>query len=463
MKNILRYLILTVVVSLGLHSCSAFLEIDPPIDKITVAEVFSDSTTIAIAANGLYTENFEENVAFYGELPFYISVISDECLHKGSRYDEEKTNKYNENSDFVLYFWESFYKSIYISNLFIEQLEASDKDLLTDNTRAKFDAEAKFFRAYSHLALTLLYGDIPYLTSPSIAITAKEKETPREEILENIVIDLVSAEKALEKYSVSNIYISVHAVRALLARVYTYQKEWDKAIEISTKVIDESGTELDLLGNVFLRSGKEAIFKISSTNSPTSRYIDHTRSGSDLLGSGYYYLTKQLLNDFEDNDMRYTEWVYMAEDDEDYEEGLFDFKSHKYKLDDQPEDPALAEEFVIFRLAEQYLIRAEARLNTRDFVGAHKDLNKIRDRAELPPLENLDQQMLTEALYQERRVELFFEEYHRWVDLARWGIIDQTLGAVELKEWQPHAALLPIPQDERDANVNLGQNEGYTQ
>lgn len=461
MKKILFYLIMAATVSIGLSSCDSFLEIDAPIDQITVPNVYKNKEMIKAAALGIYVRNSTGNSSYYSTMPLYLSAIVDDAIHKSGSYNEIMTNTYDSYSSYIKYFWGDFYESIYIGNLFIEQLEKSDPNLLTDRERNKYYAEAKFFRAYSHLALTMIYGTVPFITATDAKVTNSQKPISREMILENVVKDLLEAEQGLDGHEIENVYVNVDAVRALLARVYIYQEKWADAISMSTKVLETSKAILEPdLSDVHLRTGKEAIFKFTTVEVPGNYFVNFTRMGylgQGTRGQNNLFLRKELLDAFEEGDARRTKWV----GESNIPEGIFQFLSTKYKQARTHKDASKAEDFIMLRVAEQYLIRAEAKIETNDLSGAEDDLNIIRNRAELPDLEGLNQDALMQALRQERRVEMFYEEYHRLVDLSRWDIIDEVLGAMANKKWKSHARLLPIPSDQIYANPNLIQNEGY--
>ena len=113
-------------------------------------------------------------------------------------------------------------------------------------------------------------------------------------------------------------------------------------------------------------------------------------------------------------------------------------------------------------MAEQYLIRAEARVHLKDYTGAVSDLNRIRSRAGVEPLPAMtDENKLLLAVEEERRKELFFERGHRWFDLNRTGRADAIYSKVSYKQWVPEASLWPIPESEMKANRYLEQNLGY--
>jgi hypothetical protein len=133
----------------------------------------------------------------------------------------------------------------------------------------------------------------------------------------------------------------------------------------------------------------------------------------------------------------------------------------KYKIKSVAAGAPKTEYSVVLRLAEQYLIRAEARANLNNLTGAQSDLNKIRNRAGLPNTIANDVAAILAAVQKERQIELLAEWGHRWFDLKRTGRIDNVLGAIKGSNWQPTDALYPIPQGELLSNSSLTQNPGY--
>jgi len=129
----------------------------------------------------------------------------------------------------------------------------------------------------------------------------------------------------------------------------------------------------------------------------------------------------------------------------------------KYKIQS---GATLTEYSMVLRLAELYLIRAEARVYLNNLSGAEEDLNVIRNRAGLPVTDATDNTTLLNAIMQERRVELFTEWGHRWLDLKRTGQADSVL-APQKPQWQTTSVLYPIPQSEIQNDPNLIQNPGY--
>jgi hypothetical protein len=118
---------------------------------------------------------------------------------------------------------------------------------------------------------------------------------------------------------------------------------------------------------------------------------------------------------------------------------------------------------MVLRLAEQYLVRAEARLKQNKLTGnnsAASDLNAIRHRAGLLNSTAITSEALMAEVLEQRKLELFSEWGHRWLDLKRTGNATNVLGPVKAS-WQPTDTLYPIPKYELINNHNLTQNEGY--
>ena len=127
------------------------------------------------------------------------------------------------------------------------------------------------------------------------------------------------------------------------------------------------------------------------------------------------------------------------------------------------------ENYVVLRLAEQYLVRAEAYCKLGDVADAITDLNTVRSRAGLGPLtSSIGTDSCMTLVQHERRIELFAEWGHRWYDLKRWPstngsaatLADQVLPATK-PLWKPTQKLYPLPLQELQYDRQLVQNPGY--
>src|SRR5690606_30439071 len=120
------------------------------------------------------------------------------------------------------------------------------------------------------------------------------------------------------------------------------------------------------------------------------------------------------------------------------------YYSSKYKaLTDAP----VTEYGMILRLAEQYLIRAEAYARLGNVPAAVADLNAIRGRAGAPLIDGDGDIDLPALIEKERVLELSCEWGHRWFDLKRTHRADAILAPLNT-QWKPWAVRYPIPESQ---------------
>lgn len=113
----------------------------------------------------------------------------------------------------------------------------------------------------------------------------------------------------------------------------------------------------------------------------------------------------------------------------------------------------MSNDFVIFRLADIILTKAEA-LHRLGQPGALELVNMLRDRAGVDPFPALTD----ELLFAERGREMYAEMTRRQ-DLIRFGKFQEAWWEKTVKD--DHYELFPIPKQQRDANPLLQQNPGY--
>jgi hypothetical protein len=129
-------------------------------------------------------------------------------------------------------------------------------------------------------------------------------------------------------------------------------------------------------------------------------------------------------------------------------------RSQKYEIQRNGAGNDQDNDYVIFRLADTYLIRAEANLRLGNIADAIKDVNIIRDRVGATPVTKLT---LADMLA-ERGWEMAWE-YTRRQDLIRFGQFNK---AWQFKEASPEFRnIFPIPSSQISLNPNLKQNPGY--
>ena len=179
---------------------------------------------------------------------------------------------------------------------------------------------------------------------------------------------------------------------------------------------------------VFLKDCSTAIFQLKpkAEGHNTEEAISFLFS---IAPPPAYALSVNLIQAFELGDLRREFWVSEVNDgNQNY------YHSYKYKAFDLL--GGTVEHSVIFRLGEQYLIRAEAKAKQGNINGAAEDLDKIRNRAGLINTNAQDIESLMAAIIHERRIEFFTELGHRWFDLKRNGMADEVLSGIKIG-WRP--------------------------
>ncbi|MGV8815784.1 MAG: RagB/SusD family nutrient uptake outer membrane protein [Gelidibacter sp.] len=445
------------IFTLLLSSCDKFLETDNPTGQIPHLTIFENQATATAAVTTMYAK-LRDDVLLAGNatgLGTLMGCYADELTYYG--FPNQSLAAFSNNQIVatdatVARLWSRSYNLIYMANAAIEGLQVSHT--IPEKVRQQLLGEALFIRAMTHHYLVRLFGNVPYITTTDYEINAQVSRMQENLVYELVVTDLLEAKSLVGEPYVSNerIRSNKSVVSALLAKVYLDIEEWENAEEESSLLINNSAYNLELqMDNVFLKTSSSAILQLKSKNtgSNTLEATTYTfSSGPPPLVA----LNNQLVEAMDENDLRRTYWVGKVTTGT--QTWYFSNKYKRYEGNGQQYS-------TVFRLEEQYLIRAEARAKLNDMVGANSDINSIRIRAGLAPITAVTIEETLFAIYQERRFELFAEHGHRWFDLKRFGNADEVLSP--LKEgWGQTDILLPIPDSEILMNVNLNpQNEGY--
>jgi hypothetical protein len=443
----------------SLSACKKSVTVPPPVNQVVSSVVFEDDATALSALTGIYAEMMNGSNQFStGNTTFYAGMSADELKYYATtNRNEFVSNEITTASHGTLssFFWDRYYRYIYVANLCIEGSLRS-KSLTTD-VRKYLEGEAKFIRAFCYFYLVNLFGDVPLIIQTDYATNAQLPRTAATAVYTQIIQDLEEAQVLLPTtYAIQErVRPNKWTVTALLARVYLYQKNWDSAEKQATALIESGIYALsNNLNTVFLKNSPETIWQLYPVNP-----IWNTWEGRDILPSSssaipQYLVTSHLLTAFEPTDQRRSSWIASRI----YSGQLYHYP-FKYKV--YGNGAPQTEYYVVLRLAEQYLIRAEARAHQNKLAAGAGDINIIRQRANLPALSFSNHQSLLAAVDQERRIELFAEWGHRWLDLKRTQQADAVLGVVKESTWQPTDVLWPIPQNQLNANPALKQNPGY--
>lgn len=444
-------------------SCKKFLDIDPPKAGLISETVFASDATSTAAISAVYSKMTSSFLGGgSGSLIVLNGLASDELLPGGSlnaQFIEFYNNNLTSVNSHISSIWSTGYNIIYQCNAILEGLANSTN--VTGILKKHIEGESLLIRAYTHLHLSNLFGDVPYITGTDYRQNSSVLRLTRSQVLDNIVQDMIQAKEKLgNDYSFSSnerVRVNKWVAAALLARIYLYKGDWVNAETQATEVINNTtlyGLILNL-NDVFLKNSREAIWQwmpgSTGQNSAEATYFILT--GPPNIAS----LSSQVVNQFESGDNRRIQWVGS------FTNGVSTwYFPNKYKLKN-PTASSL-EYSMIIRLAELYLIRSEARANQNKLSEAIADLDMIRGRAGLPFLAvtnpSISKSALLLVIEKERLSELFTEN-HRWYDLNRTGRSDNIIGNIKAT-WQSTDRLFPLPESELLLNpMLLPQNPGY--
>ncbi len=430
------------------------------------------------------------------------------------------TQTWSPANPFLTALYQRLSLSVTYANEFIRVTEGNkDKKII------QYRAEARYLRALAYYWLMDLFGNPPFTTEKDPVGKYYPKQIKRAELFKYVVKELNEIEGTLGEPGFSYPRADKGACWMLLSRiylnaeVYTGTPQWEKCVEYTNKVINSGAYELakDYRQNFCADNGydknKEMIFAWNLDGINTQGYVGTTfiiESSSDatyIPAETYHGLTsntnwngnrarKNFMNILVDTLKVYGGNPIPTDDSEfkqcsdkrvflkqkksinipaasasgDYGIGVYKFtaknadgsKAENY-------NPAFAStDFPIFRLADAYLMRAEANYRLNNKADAVTDINVIRERAFGNKTGNINDGDLTDEFILDERAREFYYEAQRRTDLVRFGqFTDGTYnwqwkgGSYEGIATSKHLNVFPIPGDETAANPNINQNDGY--
>lgn len=442
------------LLAVGFSSCKQFIEVPAPINQLNADVVFTDDKTATSAILGIYSD-MESSSPISTYLTLLPGLSADELIYTSGDqgFLQLANNSYLPNNPYTSAVW-GIYSTVYKANACIQGIESSTR--LPPAVKNQLLGEALFSRAFCYFYLVNLFGDVPLVTSLDYRINDTLSRTPSAKIYQQIILDLTQAQTLLNSSYPSDLRVrpNIWTATALLSRVYLYTNNWANAESQASSIINSGSYTLSSLASAFLINSNETIWQLMPVNPAFNTQEGAIFIPGDPTLIPTFPLTNDLVSAFEPGDQRLSAWTRTTT----IASQLY-FYPAKYK---NPGGSTVTEDHIVFRLAEQYLIRAEARVQQDNIAGAIGDLNTIRSRAGLTLLSLSEtQDQAVAAVRQERRIELFAEFGHRWLDLKRTSTVGPVLQAFKPATWQSRAALWPVPQEQIILNPSLTQNKGY--
>jgi hypothetical protein len=470
--------LIVIFISFSNICCKKLVEVEAPYTNVNSDNLYANDATAIGALTGIYAKMSSTSIFNGGltSMSFFPGLSADEyTLYSGvtdinllSYYKNSLSSSITSTSSF----WSRIFPVIYTANSAIEGLNSSKT--LTSRVKQQLLGEAEFIRAFCYFYLINLYGDVPLILSTDYTINTNAYRSEKKMVWKQIIADLKSAKDLLATEFPDNTLLGFGnervrptqwAASALLARCYLYTSDYTSADSESTSIIDHKSLFNIIIdiNEVFLRNSSEAIWQLQPVNAgwntEDGRWFKISANGPST--SRPIYLSTNILNAFEMGDLRESNWINTIT-------VASDTFHYPYKYKSAILGSEVTEYSMILRLAEQYLIRAEARAQMGNITGndgALADLNIIRNRAGLEDYSGpTDQTSILATILHENQVEFFSEWGHRWLDLKRTGNVNAIMSTVALKKggsWNTNWQLYPIPLVELQKSINVKQNPGY--
>lgn len=471
MNKIYRIFALLTLSCLGWSCGDSFLDREPS-DSISDTRALSTYSKLVMATNALYAHT--QNTSYYGE---FMVMAPDALSDNLSRGKVDNSGRYlnigNLSATAADISPECLRVPYMIANsasAIIDAIDGNgfDKESSTEAQVKQLQGEALFMRALAHFDACRMFA-YPYnFTDAKLApgadgkgghlgvpvVTQMKIDKPARKtvalVYEAIIGDLTRAIGLMtEKKAVY--WASAETAKALLARVYLYKEDYQNAAQMATEVIGSGRYTLteaaDYVGYWKLAEQPETIFELQINLNDPWFYGGFNNPGG-IYGSY--------------RDLVASEKLFLSHEPGDVRANMMALEPAGYVVKKYPGRGVSLEENnpKVIRLAEMYLIRAEANYSGNTTIGATPlaDLDLLRSKRGLGAIGAVN----NTAIAAERQKELAFEG-HRWFDLGRTkqNNVRPEIPAAPLVTYPDKRYVLPLPQDEIKRNPNLSQYPGY--
>lgn len=475
-----KYIALILVSIIGLNSCQKFIEVEPKQVLINDKAIttFKDLQSVLFGAyDGLQSGNVAG-----GNATFYADLMSDDAFPLSGKLVPFVTQEIYDGATSVQIgplrdMWRDNYTAINRANVVIDVIDnnkLSGADF--DNNKNKFKGEALFIRAYAHFNL-LQFWALPYNVNNKgnntqagvvIRVTPTKEfadpnlmlaRSPVEASYAQVINDLKEAEGLLAAdVAIANQgRINKYAVQAILARVLLLSGDNSAASNYAQQVINSGNYTLandsSKLWAMYQISGNNIVKDFTNNAGKPEVICQLVNILTDNVGNldGYYSLNKFMTLNLT------VATLYEPEDDRktslirDFT-NLFTKKYIRSTL-----TPTIPNNIILARLAEMYLIVAEADVLASNGVttAARNAYNTLRKRNigyGYIDETTIDKDDFLAKVRLERRLELLCENGDRYMTIRRLRLPLRD-GSANYGKF-----LFKIPQEEIAGNPTIEQN-----
>lgn len=479
---------------LFLVSCTKQMEEKPysSIFSNNFYETASDAEAALVAAYGQLAPLYHTAGTCVGDFSadqLYPRPVVGRETYTLFNYDDNYTTQksFSRGNESAQQVWQSCYSGIEKANWVIARVPATT---MNEDRKAVLIAEAYFLRAFYHWTLAKNFGEIVIKITPSTDIeNAMAGTSDKQTVYAQIFDDLTEAEKNLPTYAGTiqkgrpskEVALALHAKAALYAENWQLAESKAKEVIASgkyslmtdvTDLFDVEKEDVARQENMWALEAERNIpgFSTQLIGLYGPRNSDGPAYGPTSFGSIFAY--QSFFNSFDPADKRRLlldtnyinkQGLVVAQKD------ITPITPHgvliKKYMDANATGGNGAINVQIFRLADVYLIAAEAEVRNTNAVSASslENINIVRRRAGLTDITaGLSNEAFIEKVLQERSWELFAEG-DRWYDLTRTNTYLQVIplavnDVFPVRTPQARNRYFPIPLEEINANPNIERN-----
>lgn len=449
MKTNKIFFLLLINIVVFFASCKDLLEVETTntinTDNGVITSIDRAKVSLIGMYSGMQSANYLGNYSV-----IWNDLAADNLEHTGTQTVNADIyhNEILTSNNRLLSIWQQMYYVINIANTIITDVEAMDVSAAKKNSIL---GEAYFVRAYTYHCLNKYWNGVPLQLTPVRKLSSEIKKLPRntkDQVDQQIIIDLDKAINLLEGLDSENGHANVWAAKAIKARIHLYRGEWQSAYDVANDIIVNGPYRLaDNYSQVFdyrVPYSSESIFELDFDDQDGNNYAFWFFERA-FGGRREFAPTESLVNAYA--------YDPTTNPDKRYENNIFYYADEdRYMVTKYNDVSTGSDNVVVTRLAEMYLIRAEAKFKGATGTAvALDDVNLIRDRAGIDPLAG---PLTNDDILNERRLEFAFEGL-RFDDFQRYQMLSAKPALTDANQLR-----WPIPQLEVDV-VGLDQNPGY--
>ena len=461
--------VMAVGITIAATSCEGFLDITPD-GQVKRDEMLATNEGVEDALYGVYAKL--RNTTLYGQEMYFSSLeIMSQTLYCYGNTGVTALGQYDYNNTTVknvfAMIWNDMYNNISNVNSVLNAPLVDGANAYPANI---YKGEALALRAMMHFDLMRLFAEqitvnpnakgIPYATEFSL------KTPDFETLAENynhVLADLQEAERLLAdegEYENTTsfmadrqIHLNLHAVRALMARVFLTKGDKEKALEYAEKVIAQSGRQLKTKTEVIndvagVLSKKECLFGVyfSGFYTQVSAKLQQTISYSSLdLRGDFMEMYENGVSGLDFRTTAYFTSVDMGGTAKYRRSKFTDIYDLQNNASARPAD--LIQGINMIRLPEMYYIAAECLLD-KDYPKALDYFNEVVTNRGLDALSGEGEETLTQEVINTERYKEMIGEGQTFFNMKRLNLSIPSYDNSVTYRPEDGIYVVPIPDSE---------------